>query len=86
MMLNGMFAWNMSVVSEPLFGCLKLKKWQFHAVVATEMMNFVDNGNHADSGEEDPDNEDDVECRAHLLNLVKTGQQLYCQVCKLEGK
>ena len=84
MMLNGMFSWNMPVVSEPSLGRLKLKKWQFHAAVATEMMNFVDDGHQ---GEEDSESEDDGDVvRAHLPELITAGKQIYCQVCKLEEK
>ncbi|KAL3791017.1 hypothetical protein HJC23_003006 [Cyclotella cryptica] len=81
MVLNSFFAWNMSVAE--VVGRLKVKRSDFYAVLAEEMIEFVDNtrGDDVDANlpEADPLN-------GHAPMPINHRECMRCAVCKLEEK
>ena len=88
MLLNAFFAWNMSA-EDPILHRATVKKFAFYAVVAEEMMAYVDTEAtveteeiHADSSSNS--NFISVSNSGHIPTSVRSVDRKYCVVCKLE--
>jgi hypothetical protein len=82
MLLNGFFTWNMAAENPDLHR-LKVKKHQFYAALAKEMIAYVDNKDHLYSDEEEEVKATGIE---HEHQLAIGSEHNYCVVCRLEEK
>ena len=79
MLLNAFFAWNMAAEDSSL-NRLKVKKFEFYAAVAEEMISYVDSTN----SRRDPSTERSSQQNSHKQQPADKGTRNYCVVCRLE--
>ena len=88
MILNAFFAWNMSAEEEPTLNRWKVKKWQFNAALAEEMIAYVDTEQSEDANRREAGTStDDIPTDRHTPMPAVASERNRCMVCKqLEEK